>query len=354
MDNAALTLPLIPSAQTYSSPKEADKAPRLRYFPLEVILTRAWTTDAHTTGYSVERHAYRLSRDAVQLEGGVVMVLFIADADGPGHLASDEWWLGELAKLDTLRQAFPGAFIYRTRGGYRVVYRLPAPHVLRSAADVTRWKATYLAWIAALKRRFDIQADPSCQDWQRLYRLPHATRTRGGRPEAREVLGNPYQIGVWSCEPTAQEHEFAKTLARKPSTRAPREHRREAETSVGNRNGVLYYAFKARNWMGDTIDTDKWAVRCPWEHLHTKGEAFNTSTVLFAPGSGDTFGWLHCSHAHCQDRDIRDVLKVFSEDELSQAKRQAGVVTPTVPTKRLVRMYKPNFGLRVKGVRYAS
>jgi hypothetical protein len=114
-------LPLIPSAQTYSSPKEADKARTVEYFPPDAILTRAWTTDAHTTAYSVPSHPYRLSREAVAFDGGVVMVLFIADVDGPEHLASDDWWLGELGQLDALRQAFPAAFIYRTRGGYRVL-----------------------------------------------------------------------------------------------------------------------------------------------------------------------------------------------------------------------------------------
>lgn len=82
----ALTLPLIPSAQTYSFPKETEKAPRVKYFPLDIILTRAWTSDAHTTAYSVERYPYRLSRDAVEFDGGVIMTLFIADVDGPDHL----------------------------------------------------------------------------------------------------------------------------------------------------------------------------------------------------------------------------------------------------------------------------
>jgi hypothetical protein len=348
-----LRLPVLPDAYTYSYPKEADKAPTIQYFPLDTILTRAWTMDVHTTAYSVEHHPYRLSRDAVQFDGGVVMVLFLADVDGPTHLASDDWWLNELVKLDALRQAFPGAFIYRTRGGYRVLYRLPEPHILQSAADVAQWKADYLAWVAALHERFAIEADPACQDWQRLYRLPHATRS-GRRPEAREILGSPYQIGKWTCEPTPDERERAKTLARRPSKREPREHQRETHHRISDRNGVLYYAFKARDWLGDALDSEKWIVRCPWDHLHTKGTTFNTSTVLFAPGPGDMFGWLHCSHAHCQQYDIRDVLKVLTEDELARAKQQAGIITPTAKPRRHVRLYKPNFGLRVKGVRHAS
>jgi hypothetical protein len=117
------------------------------------------------------------------------MVLFIADVDcalshasSGGHgtaPAPDDWWLEELVKLDALRREFPGAFIYRTRGGYRIIYLLSTAQVLRSAEEVEGWRADYLAWIAALRRRFDIFADPSCHDWQRLYRVPHATRSPG-------------------------------------------------------------------------------------------------------------------------------------------------------------------------------
>jgi hypothetical protein len=359
----SISLPLIPSQSTYSYPKEADKARKVAYFPLEIILTRAWTSDVHMAGYTVPDLPYRLSRDAVQLGDGVLMVVFIADVDcEQSHAASgghgdapapDDWWLGELVKLDALRREFSGAFVYRTRGGYRVVYVLRSPTILRTMADAEDWTAEYLAWVAALRRRFQIFADPACADWQRLFRTPHATRAFG-RPEARETIGSPYQIGAWTCEPTEDEREVAKTLARKPSTRRPRESRDWTSTIAHDGHGILFYAFKARGWLGDTLDEEKWSVQCPWEDQHTKGTTFNTSTVLFAPGAGDLFGWLHCSHGHCQHRDIRDVLRVFSEDELSRAKREAGVITPTVQAKHHVQMYKPHFGLRVKGVGHAS
>jgi hypothetical protein len=359
-----LTIPLIASQRIFSYPKEAEQATPVRYFPLADVLTRAWTTDAHITAYSMETLPYRLSKDAVQIGDGVVMVLFITDVDceqshaasgGHGDVpASDEWWVSELDKIDRLIQAFPGAFIYRTKGGYRILYLLPSPWMLASTEDVESWRADYLAWVAALRRRFKIYADTSCHDWQRLYRVPHATRRHGGRPEALEMIGNPYQIGHWTCEPNPDERELAKTLAKKPSNRASREHRKDSATSVNVGDGILFHAFKARGWLGEAIDASKWSVKCPWDDRHTKGIAYNTSTVLFAPGSGDTFGWLHCSHAHCQDRDIRDVLRVFSEDELTQAKRQAGAITSTAKPKRQIRMYQPHFGLRVREVSRAS
>ena len=60
----SISLPLLPNAYTISYPPTApDKTPEpIQYFPLTDILTRAWTTDAHTTAYSVEGLSFRLSK----------------------------------------------------------------------------------------------------------------------------------------------------------------------------------------------------------------------------------------------------------------------------------------------------
>lgn len=338
----AIRLPLLPNQYVLGYPaKDGKAAPSVEYFPLPDILTRRWTTDAHTTAYSAPHLAYRLKDEAITAEGGVTMVLFIADVDcelshaasgGHGDVpASDEWWLQELPKIDRLRKAYPGCFCYRTRGGYRLVACLPEPRILRSAADVEAWRADYLAWVAALRLRFQIFADPACHDWQRLYRVPHATRTRGGRPEAREILGNPYQIGAWICEPTDEERALAKTLTQKKDR--PRKRREEVRDPVHAGDGVFFHAFQARGWIGKALDAGTWTVRCPWDDRHTKGEAFDTSTVLYAPGAGDTLGHVHCKHAHCQTMDTRDVLACFSADELAAAERAAGL-PPFVPIRQ--------------------
>jgi len=184
-----------------------------------------------------------------------------------------------------------------------------------------------LTWCAYLARRFELHVDPSCKDWQRLYRLPHATRTEGGTPEEHDVLGEPRRIGMWHCDPTAEDLELAKTL-----------HKRVASATQGQRTvtaawprglgciseGILFYAFGARGWLGPAIEPGKWAVVCPWEASHTKGTRFDTSTIIFASGNGEAVGWFHCSHAHCADRDLQDVRGLFTPAELVQARRAAG------------------------------
>jgi hypothetical protein len=91
------------------------------------------------------------------------------------------------------------------------------------------------------------------------------------------------------------------------------------------------------------------------ERTTSKGAPFNTSTILYAPGSGDTLGWLHCSHAHCQARDVREVLKVFSTDEIDRAQQAAGLIsTQTSPGARRARrfpaMHAPSYRRYVSSI----
>ncbi len=57
--------------------------------------------------------------------------------------------------------------------------------------------------------------------------------------------------------------------------------------------------FREAGWLGDQFKAGVWAVRCPSEQLHSCGERFDTSTVLFAPVDGRGPGWFFCSHGHC-------------------------------------------------------
>jgi len=61
----------------------------------------------------------------------------------------------------------------------------------------------------------------------------------------------------------------------------------------------------------------------------SEGVRFDTSTILFTPGSGEVTGWFYCSHSHCQTRDLRDVLALFTPSELARAREAAGLQTET-------------------------
>jgi hypothetical protein len=324
MPKLSLLTPIIPFQTRRAWPKYAD-AKLVSYLPLHVALTRPFSTDAHFAAYAMPSHPYRLSSGAVghpELPDGVCMVLALFDADGHEEADVEHWWSIERPKVMALRRQHPDLFAYRTRGGYRAVGVLPKPIVLCTNADVEAWRQRYLTWIAYLARCFAIRADPACKDWTRIFRLPHARWDPTSLPENYEVISDPRQLGIWAPEIASADIERAVSLGKRPSARTPRVRFSAGTTTV---EGLLYHAFAGRGWIGHAIEADKWAVACPWEDTHTMGECFDSSTVLWAPGPGDEVGWWHCSHSHCQHRDFRDVLRLFSPSALDRARQAAGI-----------------------------
>ncbi|MCP5560198.1 MAG: bifunctional DNA primase/polymerase [Verrucomicrobiaceae bacterium] len=72
--------------------------------------------------------------------------------------------------------------------------------------------------------------------------------------------------------------------------------------------------FRQSGRLGDCIDPDedKWAVRCPWEHEHSKlNDSIGTDTAIFAsepPG-------FRCLHAHCAERTVQDLCQWFEQHQ---------------------------------------
>lgn len=299
-----------------------------RYTDLSTALTSDYYTDAHFASYAAPTIFRRLGTDTLlkpearaELPTGVAMVVAVFDVDCPaahagGVGATDAWWQDEVEKVVALRRAHPGGFVYRTRGGYRIVYLLEAPIVLRDGADADAWSIRYCTWISYLRREFEIAADPACRDWTRLFRLPHATRDEGGRPEQRETIGDPSAIGTWTCIVTKDDDVAAKALLKKRVKKSETSVATTPTAVVAPSDGVLVQLFARRGWLGDELEPGKWAATCPNEAAHTKGSALDGSTVLYGPNPGEAYGWLHCSHAHCLGRGIRDVLGAFTPQEI--------------------------------------
>lgn len=199
-------LPLVPRQKWESWPKHLS-ARRVEYRPLSELLTMAHDTDAHLGAYSAPGAPRRLCTDPpayARIEGGVPMVVFLIDVDcaaahratgGSGAVrADDAWWAALLEKIRRLDAAHPGAFCYRTRGGGRIIYRVPVPHIVCDGVSEVAWKKLYLRALAYLARRFGIIADPSISDWTRLIRLPHVARDD---VFARvETFGDPRAVGA--------------------------------------------------------------------------------------------------------------------------------------------------------------
>lgn len=172
------------------------------YAPLSVALSRRFPWDAHFCAYSLPSVPRRLAKDPA-LELGPMMVLFVVDVDAPKEhrlpddSASPAWREGEDPKIKRLLEDYPAAYIYTTRGGYRIIYRIE-PITLRNVDGKRRWSEIYLDAVECLREDFDIVADERCVDWTRLYRLPHVVRD--GTPTDAAILSDPATIGLWEWE----------------------------------------------------------------------------------------------------------------------------------------------------------
>lgn len=80
----------------------------------------------------------------------------------------------------------------------------------------------------------------------------------------------------------------------------------------------------------------KLLVRCPWDASHTTRSGPNdSSTVIFAPTQHNQCGKFFCSHGHCAERTLADVLGAVDQKTVAYAiKRQlmqrAGIAPPSI------------------------
>jgi hypothetical protein len=204
-----LLIPIFQHRKVRSWPKyEYEDA--VDYAKLDEALDTPFETDAHFAGYSVPALPRRLHKTAPakldELGEQVRMVLAAFDCDGPNHTCPDNWWTVEKVKLAIMLGEQPNGFVYRTRGGYRVVYRLPTPVLILDNKNAAAWRRTYQAWLRHLERRYYIVGDKKCASWMWLFRLPHATRDKGGRADDLEVIGDTERIGTW--DPVLDAHDL--------------------------------------------------------------------------------------------------------------------------------------------------
>jgi hypothetical protein len=210
---AEVLVPLMDGTRLASWPKRArPPLDRMRHATLEEVLTEPYPFDAHFAAYSRPDLPPRIAKELLDhpaLGQGIPMVVLALDVDCPeSHAggsrrpAPDSWFDAELTKVKQLLLAHPAGYCFRTRGGYRLVYALEPPLVVRDEATKAEWTLFYMRCCCYLARTFGIVADPRCADWPRLYRAPHATRNPAAGPEQRQCVGDPAMIGLWGYHPS--------------------------------------------------------------------------------------------------------------------------------------------------------
>lgn len=179
----------------------SDSPGEIEYYTVEDALTLEFRVDdAHFTSYSSEDFpSYRLNQEIFRSPGempnGIRMVLVVFDVDGVKTEGAA--WREEFEpKIQPLLDKHPGAFVYSTKNGYRIVYLAPDGLVLHTVADTVLWKSFYLGWCNYLRSEFGIVADKACQEWNRIFRAPHVCRD-GQFSRAEKVWGSPHSLGLW-------------------------------------------------------------------------------------------------------------------------------------------------------------
>lgn len=217
--------------------------------PVRRALTTHYGTDAHFVAYTagIKRRVSTQSIGQVPID----MNLLVADVDGPEHVVKDDWRNGERAKIANLIAKHPGAFVYETRGGYRVMFRLPAPFKILTPDDKTKWWAQYEAYRSYLAREFLISSDPACKDFTRCYRLPDVVRD--GKSETFPTYGDPDVTEALTVTPAP-----ARPRAPKYVKAALDQAEAEVRTAVkGDRNNALNKAaFSIGGFVPKYLDRD--------------------------------------------------------------------------------------------------
>lgn len=289
-------------------------------------LEQDYATDAHIALYA-SRNGRRLTTEALDRGLPIAMHAVAFDLDcpathGSGVPAPESWRRDIRERVAALAADHPSPYYYETRGGARIVYRLPEATLLRTQEDARVWAQDYAITIAYVRRRYGIDADPSCADWQRLFRLPHVTRAGGVGPENWPTWGGPDMvIGQLRIGATTQDMRDARAASRAFGERPlPPFTGRAANGGTG----LLYHLILARGDLGPPHG-DGYIVRCPNEHNHSTGRAGDSSTLLYPPSDTQTLGAIHCLHSHCAALRAADWLAMFGDEEIARASRAAGL-----------------------------
>ena len=91
-------------------------------------------------------------------------------------------------------------------------------------------------------------------------------------------------------------------------------HKRDSQRVNGDYTTLDVVAwFGAHGHYGGLLESDKHAVLCPWSDQHTDiRPAGDSDTVIWDPVD-DKWARFHCSHAHCIDRCLDDVMLLWGD-----------------------------------------
>ncbi|MFB3106966.1 MAG: hypothetical protein ACE1ZA_18850 [Pseudomonadales bacterium] len=212
-----------------------------------------------------------------------------------------------LAFLDAI--GWPDPLMALSGNGYHLQYRLKLP-----ANDETRQLLRGI--YAGLAREFTTERarfDQSIHNPSRIFRL-YGTLNRKGTatPDRPHRLTNCWVPDNWQIVTRAQLEDLGQRLAPPPRKCAPVV--RVAVNGQGDYRTLDVVAwFQSHGlYKRPSPDPGKHYVTCPWLSEHSSTDhPMKTDTVVWE--ATENWPTYHCSHDHCQDRGIIDVMKLWGD-----------------------------------------
>ena len=215
------------------------------------------------------------------------------------------WWLAE--------RGWPAPILADSGNGGHLTYRVDLPNDEAS----TKLLEKCLKALGAELDDEQVTVDPTTFNASRLWKL-YGTEVRKGdalpdRPHrTARIIEAPKQLELVPLELLQQLVEMAPT-PKQPGPRA-----KDGNGSVPYGRGdystldVVRW-FQAREHYGRDLGGGKHSVLCPWVDEHTDQRSPEDSDTVIWEATDGQWPGLHCSHAHCKGRDLKDVIGLWGD-----------------------------------------
>jgi hypothetical protein len=223
-----------------------------------------------------------------------------------------------------LGQGWPAGAMACSGNGAHLVYRVHMP----VTAEASEMLAVLYRGLEADFSTELVTFDPTVRNPARIWRLYGSRNSKGtatpDRPHRIAQVGIPAR---WEPVSPRMVAALAESYARRVREHQPTMHhthmRIEGVGDYSTLNAVDWFA--SHGAYGRELSGGKHAVRCPWADQHSSEPTpHDTSTVIWET-TGSNWPTFHCSHKHCEVRDIRDVLALWGDADrfCSRAWRKA-------------------------------
>ncbi len=217
-------------------------------------------------------------------------------------------------RLMMYQHGWPLPAIINSGSGWHVMYRTPPIPV---SNDIREQLRIIYRGLAAEIDSDQVKFDQTVRNPGRIMRLPGSLNMKGGeRHETQlEMPVRWRQVAPRDIERLANFYSSPEST---PQPSAP------AGSTAGPRSMCSfegdgdYVSLNVVAWFGahghylHPIENNKHAVRCPWHGEHTSTGSRNDSIIFESDGSWPGF---FCHHAHCESRDIRQVLEIWGDSD---------------------------------------